>query len=80
MNAAAATALRVLTQLRRDPRTLALLLVVPCALVTLLKYVFVDRPFVFDRIGGTAPRALPFHCDVLGRVNHDAPGTHDGDS
>src|SRR6476469_4657507 len=53
MNAAAtATALRVLTQLSRDPRTLALLLVVPCVLITLLKYVFVDRPFVFDRIGG----------------------------
>ena len=61
MNVAApATALRVLTQLRRDPRTLALLLVVPCLLVTLLKYVFVDRPFVFDRIGGPLLGLFPF--------------------
>ncbi len=58
--AAAATAFRVLTQLRRDPRTLGLLLVVPCALVTLLKYVFVDRPFVFDRIGGPLLGLFPF--------------------
>jgi ABC-2 type transport system permease protein len=58
--AATATALRVLTQLRRDPRTLALLLFVPCVLVTLLKYVFVDRPFVFDRIGGPLLGLFPF--------------------
>src|SRR6266511_2027551 len=58
--AAAATAFRVLNQLRRDPRTLGLLLVVPCALVTLLKYVFVDRPFVFDRIGGPLLGLFPF--------------------
>lgn len=62
MNArvAAATAARVLTQLRRDPRTLALLLIVPCALVTLLKYVFVDRSLVFDRIGGPLLGLFPF--------------------
>jgi ABC-2 type transport system permease protein len=58
--AAAATARRVLAQLRRDPRTLALLLVVPCVLVTLLKYVFVDRPLVFDRIGGPLLGLFPF--------------------
>jgi ABC-2 type transport system permease protein len=56
----AATAGRVLSQLRRDPRTLALLLVVPCALVTLLKYMFVDRAFVFDRIGGPLLGLFPF--------------------
>jgi ABC-2 type transport system permease protein len=60
LGSTAATALRVLTQLRRDPRTLALLLVVPCLLVTLLKYVFVDRPFVFDRIGGPLLGLFPF--------------------
>jgi energy-coupling factor transporter ATP-binding protein EcfA2 len=47
---AAATAARVLRQLRHDPRTVALVLVVPAALVTLVKYVFEDSP-VFDRIG-----------------------------
>ncbi len=47
----AATSHRVLLQLRHDPRTVALLLVVPCVLVTLVKYVFYDSQ-VFDRIGG----------------------------
>ena len=56
----AATAGRVLSQLRRDPRTVALLLVVPCALVTLLKYMFVDRSIVFDRIGGPLLGLFPF--------------------
>jgi ABC-2 type transport system permease protein len=48
---AAATAGRVLRQLRHDPRTIGLLLLVPCALVTLLKYVF-EGSLVFDRVGG----------------------------
>jgi ABC-2 type transport system permease protein len=56
----AATTGRVLEQLRRDPRTVALLLVVPCALVTLLKYMFVERSFVFDRIGGPLLGLFPF--------------------
>ena len=56
----AATTGRVLSQLRRDPRTVALLLVVPCALVTLFKYMFVDRSFVFDRIGGPLLGLFPF--------------------
>jgi ABC-2 type transport system permease protein len=43
-----ATASRVLRQLRHDPRTVALLLVVPCALLTLLWWVLVDRPRDFD--------------------------------
>jgi len=47
-----ATALRVLTQLRRDPRTLALLLLVPVALVFLLEQLFADRREVFQQIGG----------------------------
>jgi ABC-2 type transport system permease protein len=56
----AATAARVLSQLRRDPRTIALLIVVPSALVTLLKYMFHDRPLVFDRIGGPLLGLFPF--------------------
>lgn len=46
-----ATATRVLTQLRHDHRTVALLLVVPCLLLALLSWVFDDQPAVFDRIG-----------------------------
>src|SRR6266498_3475744 len=55
-----ATALRVLAQLRRDPRTIALLLVVPSALVTLLKYVLEGQPGSFDRIGGPLLGLFPF--------------------
>jgi ABC-2 type transport system permease protein len=55
-----ATATRVLTQLRRDPRTIALLLVVPAALITLIKFVFDDDPAAFDRIGGPLVGLFPF--------------------
>jgi ABC-2 type transport system permease protein len=56
----AATAARVLTQLRRDPRTVALLLAVPCVLVILLKEVFAGRPAVFQSIGGPLLGLFPF--------------------
>ncbi len=49
--ATAATAVRVLHQLRRDPRTVALLLVVPCVLVLLLDQLFRGREQVFQQIG-----------------------------
>jgi ABC-2 type transport system permease protein len=57
---AGATAVRVLSQLRRDPRTLALLLLVPVLLVALLKYVFDGRPEVFQRIGPPLLGLFPF--------------------
>lgn len=57
---AAATAARVLTQLRRDPRTVALLLVIPAALVTLLRYAFDGSPETFDRIGAPLVGLFPF--------------------
>ena len=47
-----ATALRVLKQLRRDPRTIALLLLVPVVLIVLLDQLFHDRRQVFQQIGG----------------------------
>ena len=48
---ALATTVRVLQQLRRDPRTVALLLVVPCVLLTLVRFIVnADNP-VFDRFG-----------------------------
>jgi ABC-2 type transport system permease protein len=55
-----ATALRVLAQLRRDPRTLVLVLVVPAALVVLLRYVFDGQPQTFDRIAGPLIGLFPF--------------------
>jgi len=51
MSDAAATALRVLRQLRHDPRTIALLLLVPAALMTLLRLVYdAERP-AFEAAG-----------------------------
>ena len=46
-----ATAQRVLRQLRHDVRTLALIVVVPCALVVLFKYVLEGVPGAFQRVG-----------------------------
>ena len=54
-----ATAGRVLTQLRHDPRTLALLLLVPSVLMTLLWWVYDGGP-VFDQIGPALLALFPF--------------------
>jgi ABC-2 type transport system permease protein len=55
-----AVAARVLRQLRHDPRTVALLVIVPAALVTLLKFIFIDNSPVFDRLGGPLLGLFPF--------------------
>jgi ABC-2 type transport system permease protein len=60
LRATNATAVRVLTQLRHDPRTLALLLFVPALLMALLKGVFAEQPQTFDRIGGPLLGLFPF--------------------
>lgn len=57
---AAMTVWRVLNQLRRDRRTVALLLIMPSVLMTLLRYVFDGSPMVFDRIGVTLLGIFPF--------------------
>jgi ABC-2 type transport system permease protein len=55
-----ATAGRVLRQLRRDRRTLALVLFVPPLLLTLLKYVFYGQEETFDRVGPPLVGIFPF--------------------
>jgi ABC-2 type transport system permease protein len=55
-----ATAVRVLRQLRRDPRTLALIVGVPCLLLLLLRYLFDEQPATFDRVGGPMVGLFPF--------------------
>jgi ABC-2 type transport system permease protein len=55
-----ATAVRVLSQLRHDHRTAALLLVLPVLLLTLLRFVYHDAPAAFDRIGGPVLALFPF--------------------
>jgi len=51
---------RVLRQLRRDPRTLGLLFLVPPLMLTLFRYVFVGQEQTFDRIGGPLVGIFPF--------------------
>ena len=52
---------RVLTQLRRDHRTAGMLLVLPCALMTLLWWMFQDLPGdLFDRFGPALLAMFPF--------------------
>jgi ABC-2 type transport system permease protein len=60
LRAAAATALRVLTQLRRDPRTIVLIVGVPCLLEFLLKEIFSGRPEIFQHVGAPLLGLFPF--------------------
>ena len=58
-----AVAGRVLQQLRRDHRTLAMLLVLPCLILTLLWWMFDDLPgggVGFDRLGPALLALIPF--------------------
>ncbi|SFC20977.1 ABC-2 type transport system permease protein [Nocardioides terrae] len=57
-----AVAARVLAQIRRDPRTLVLLVLVPCLLMALLWWMFHDQPGVdlFDRIAPALLAIFPF--------------------
>ncbi len=61
-----AVAGRVLSQLRRDHRTMAMLLVLPTLLMTLLWWMFADLPGgVFDRIGPGLLALFPFFIMFL---------------
>ncbi|MEV7430034.1 ABC transporter permease [Nocardioides sp. NPDC092400] len=56
-----AVAGRVLLQLRRDHRTLAMLLVLPCLLVALLAWMYADvGGETFDRVGPSLLAIFPF--------------------
>lgn len=55
-----ATAIRVLTQLRHDPRSIALMLIAPSLLVGLFAWLFSDRQGVFDQFGGAILALFPF--------------------
>jgi ABC-2 type transport system permease protein len=56
-----AIAARVLTQLRRDHRTLAIMLVLPCLLISLLWWMFDDLPGdTFDQVGPALLAMFPF--------------------
>jgi ABC-2 type transport system permease protein len=54
------TTLRVLTQVRHDRRTLALIFTIPSGLLTLLRFVFDGRMDIFDQIGLILLGIFPF--------------------
>ncbi|MGW0967878.1 ABC transporter permease [Streptomyces sp. NPDC002516] len=54
-----ATAARALRQLRHDPRTIALMILVPCVMLVLLRYVFDGSPGTFDSIGASLLGIFP---------------------
>ena len=55
-----AVAVRVLVQLRRDPRTLVLIVGVPCLLEALLRELFAGRSLVFQHVGAPLLGLFPF--------------------
>lgn len=55
----AATAARVLRQLRHDPRSIALMLLVPVLMLILLRYVFDGSPQTFNSIGASLLGIFP---------------------
>ncbi len=73
------TAARVLGQIRHDRRTIALLLVVPTLLLTLLRYVFDAQPAIFDRIGlillGVFPLIAMFLVTSVAMLRERTTGT-----
>ncbi len=74
-----ATAARVLRELRRDHRTLALLLGVPSMLLILVRYSFDARPLVFQRIGlpliGVFPLVSMFLVASIAMLRERRSGT-----
>lgn len=74
-----ATAARVADQLRRDRRTLALILAVPPALLALFDAVFANRPDAFARIGaplvGLFPLVLMFLVTSITMLRERTTGT-----
>jgi ABC-2 type transport system permease protein len=74
-----ATTRRVLEQLRRDHRTLALVLVVPPALLVLLRYVLDGTPGAFQRIAvplvGLFPLIVMFLVTSIAMLRERTGGT-----
>ena len=76
-----ATAKRVLSQLRRDHRTMALVIVLPCVLITLLKYVFNRDQAVFNILApmilGIFPLLIMFLVTSIATLRERTSGTLD---
>jgi ABC-2 type transport system permease protein len=74
-----ATARRVLQQLRRDPRTVALLIVVPAVLLALFRWVLSNQRESFDHIGapvlGVFPMIVMFVVASVATLRERRTGT-----
>ena len=55
-----AVAGRVVAQLRHDHRTLGMLVVLPCLILALLRWIYDAQPAVFDRLGPALLALIPF--------------------
>ncbi len=73
------TAGRILRQLRHDKRTVALLVIAPILLLTLIYYMFDDVPGVFDHIGlimlGVFPFTIMFLITSIAMLRERTSGT-----
>jgi ABC-2 type transport system permease protein len=73
------TTWRILTQLRHDRRTIAMIVVVPLVLLTLVYYLFENRPGTFDAIGlimlGLFPFVLMFLITSIAMLRERTSGT-----
>lgn len=76
-----ATAARLLLQLRHDPPTLALIFLVPCMLLTILKYVFWQNIPLFHNVApmmvGIFPLVLMFVVASVATLRERTAGTLD---
>lgn len=76
-----ATSGRVLRQLKHDPRTVALILLVPPVLLTILKYSFQSQPQLFDLFApmvlGIFPLVIMFIVTSIATLRERTTGTLD---
>ncbi|MFC0528876.1 ABC transporter permease [Phytohabitans kaempferiae] len=74
-----ATIIRILRQLRHDPRTIGMLIAVPALLLALLSYMYDDQPAVFDRVAlvmlGVFPFVIMFLVTSIAMLRERTTGT-----
>lgn len=74
-----ATTGRILRQIRHDRRSIALILVVPVVLLTLVYYMFEHQPEVFQRVGlsmlGVFPLVIMFLLTSIAMLRERTSGT-----
>jgi ABC-2 type transport system permease protein len=73
------TAARILRQLRHDRRTIAMIVLVPTILLTLLRYLYDSSPALFDRVGlimlGLFPLVIMFLLTSVAMLRERTSGT-----